>query len=193
MPIGTDNLSSWDIPFGKGTGTTNLERNGRRTPCSRVSDANAVLHAERILILSEFERYLLSWEAWYEIHVLNRTADLARIKAWESKPYFPLYTLLEPRLHLSGLCVSLEHQRRGIGMKLLQHGQEIATEESIPVTLKASVIGRLLYQKCGFKIIDQRALEGGPDTVVMCWEPEHLRGKWLEDVGGGKSNVIGRT
>ncbi|KAF2112894.1 acyl-CoA N-acyltransferase [Lophiotrema nucula] len=155
----------------------------------RDGDANWAHKMRADTLFHKIERYLLSWDLWYHKKFVDRAGDYARVQLYAgleddvSEPLFPLW-------HLGGLAVSPNHQRRGIGRELVEHGQKLATKENVPCTLSSSIIGRDLYRKCGFKIIDVQHVVEGPDEVVMAWEPEHLKGKWLEDIGDGKANVI---
>lgn len=139
---------------------------------------------------TEFERYLLSWESFYESKICDRASDPARIKARNAVADFKFYSQLPNQWHLGMLSVSPKYQRRGVGGKLVQHGQKIAAEENVPVTLDSSVIGRFLYAKNGFKVVEEGEIVDGLYSVAMVWEPEHLKGTWLEDLEDGKARVI---
>jgi hypothetical protein len=52
----------------------------------------------------------------------------------------------------------------------VQYGQRIAEEEKVPVTLNASVVGKELYKKCGFKVVHKEELVEGLFSVFMVWE-----------------------
>lgn len=129
---------------------------------------------------------------FYEAKFLDRASDPERIKAYANTTHYDFYSLLDPRWHVGILGVSTKYQRRGIGGKLIQHVQKLATEENVPITLESSVVGRGLYLKSGFKIVDETKIDEGLDDLAMVWEPEHLKGKWLEDRGDGRANVIAR-
>jgi ribosomal protein S18 acetylase RimI-like enzyme len=143
------------------------------------------------------ERYLLSWELFYESHFLDRVSDQTRVKRFQNTTLLDFYSLLNPRWHLAILAISPNHQRKGIGRKLIRYGQKFAAEESLPMTLEASVVGRGLYAKEGFKVVEEGEIvdEHMARYVVvsMAWEPEGLRGKWLVDRGEGRADVKGRN
>jgi ribosomal protein S18 acetylase RimI-like enzyme len=112
------------------------------------------------------------------------------MKALEKIRGYEFYSYLDPRWHLRMIMVSPKHQRRGIGQKLLDHAQAMARGEDLPITLEASVMGRGLYAKFGFKVVDETEIAEGVHSVAMVWEPEGSKGRWLEDVGDGKANVL---
>ena len=145
----------------------------------------------------ELERYLLSWESFYESHFLDRVSDQARLKQYRNTTILDFYKILDPRWHLGVLAISPNHQRKGVGGKLVRYGQDLAAKENLPITLEASVGGRGLYMKEGFKIVEEGELgvENVAEYVVvsMVWEPEDLRGKWLVDRGEGRADVKGRN
>lgn len=140
----------------------------------------------------EFERHLLSWEMFYERKVLDRAADNKRIAQYMATSHYDFYSILEPRWHLGILGVSPKHQRRGIGGMLVRHGQKLAVQEGLPMTLEASVVGKRLYSKLGFKIVDETELVEGLKGIAMVWEPQGLEGSWLANIEGDKADVKGR-
>jgi len=87
---------------------------------------------------------------------------------------YNIYTKLPSYWHLGLLGVSPRCQRRGIGAKLVAYGQRIAAEEKLPLTLEASVMGRFLYVKMGFQIVEESKIVEGLEGVAMLWEPEGL-------------------
>ncbi|KAF2797556.1 acyl-CoA N-acyltransferase [Melanomma pulvis-pyrius CBS 109.77] len=141
-------------------------------------------------LFNKFERHLLSWELSYETNVLNRISDRARVQEYRDMAHYNLYSKLDPRWHLGLLAVSVNYQRRGIGGKLVKYGQKLAAEENLPLTLESSVAGRGLYLRSGFKIVDESEVVKGLDGLSMVWEPDHLKGKWLEDIGNGRANIL---
>ncbi|KAH7113788.1 acyl-CoA N-acyltransferase [Dendryphion nanum] len=125
----------------------------------------------------KLERYLLSWEAFYEEKLLNRAASLPRLTAFRKSLQPAYHSLLDPRWHLGILAVSPQHQRRGIGSQLLHKLQDLATQEEVPITLEASVSGRGLYLKEGFRVVEQSVIVEGLDGIAMVWEPKMWRGR----------------
>lgn len=98
---------------------------------------------------------------------------------------------INPRWHLGLLCVSPKHQRRGIGGLLLKHGQAMATDEKLPLTLEASIAGRKLYLRSGFKCVDEVKLCEEFADALMVWEPVGMEGTWLEDIKGETAKLKG--
>lgn len=113
------------------------------------------------------------------------------MKLYQNTTLFDFYKMLNPRWHLAVLAISPNHQRKGVGGKLLRYGQRFAAEENLPMTLEASVPGRGLYAKEGFKIVEEGEIGPGYQAVSMVWEPEGLKGKWLIDQGEGRAEVKG--
>ena len=111
------------------------------------------------------------------------------MKSFEKTRNYGFYSTLNPRWHLRMFGVAPKYQRRGIGGKLLKHGQEIARKDDLPITLEASAAARGLYAKCGFKVVDETEVADGVHCVAMVWEPEEREGKWLEDQGDGRAKV----
>lgn len=138
---------------------------------------------------SGFERYLLSWELWYHDWFVDRISNPKHMKIQNSLTY-AFWPPLWPDIHIASLTVFPKFQRKGIGERLVRHVQAIATDENVPVSLQASVVGEGLYLRCGFKIGHERQVDVLRD-VFMVWEPEHLKGKWLEDIGDGRAKIIG--
>lgn len=58
----------------------------------------------------------------------------------------------------------------------------MAAEQRLPVTLEASIPGRKLYLKHGFKIVDEMRLYADVVDVLMVWEPSGMEGTWLENI-----------
>ena len=172
------------------------QRAGEKTPYSTVLDTITIhpyLRNQKLIHIAELERYLISWERFYDAQVLSGASDWQRITAYQRSMQYDFHSLLDPRWHLGLLAVSPRYQRRGVGTNMLQHIQELASTEGVPVTLESSVMARGLYLKSGFRIVDQSEIIAGLDGVAMVWEPAHLKGKWLEDEQEGRARVIGRT
>ncbi|OCL03900.1 acyl-CoA N-acyltransferase [Glonium stellatum] len=112
-------------------------------------------------------------EKWRKDPVMNnRASDRSRALMLGNATEYNIYSQLSSYWHLGLLGVSPRCQRRGIGAKLVSYGQEIAAEENVPVTLEASVMGRLLYAKMGFRIVEESKIIEGLEGVAMLWEPK---------------------
>lgn len=75
---------------------------------------------------------------------------------------------------------------------LIKHAQEIGAREGLPLTLESSVAGRGMYLKNGFKTVHDFKLSDDITDVLMLWEPEELRGKWLEDITEERATIRSR-
>jgi hypothetical protein len=91
---------------------------------------------------------------------------------------FSVYNNLDEYWYLGLLGVDSKFQRRGTRAELVKHGFRMAREGSLPIAVEATVAGKGLYSKLGFKTVQK--LKVGPlkeDIVVMLWEPEELKGR----------------
>jgi ribosomal protein S18 acetylase RimI-like enzyme len=130
---------------------------------------------------AELERMLLSIEMSY-FNLINPVLDKAAMKHFRKVGKWKFYDQLADGgfLHLQSLAVSAKHQGQGIGKALIQWGQKFAVDHQLPVTLEASVTGRIVYGKLGFMIIDRETVSASFEGVAMLWEPPADRGRWLE-------------
>ncbi|KAF6220771.1 hypothetical protein HO133_002451 [Letharia lupina] len=86
----------------------------------------------------------------------RRDADIPRMQAFKKSLGEAKEILLdriygENQLFLLSLATHPDHHRRGAGTMLCRWGMAKAREEGSTVTLFASVIGKMLYEKLGFK------------------------------------------
>ncbi|KAF1957907.1 acyl-CoA N-acyltransferase [Byssothecium circinans] len=138
---------------------------------------------------NKIERKLLDWEKWYDFRFIDRASDPQRIARYMSLTSWEAFPALDSRWHLSILAVPPKHQRRGIGNMLVEHGQKIAADDALPLTLESSVVGRKLYFNRGFKVVGERRIPGEYDDLMMVWESEALKGRWLDESEGNKAIV----
>lgn len=74
--------------------------------------------------------------------------------------------------HVSHLSVDPAYHRRGVATALMENVKCLASKDSLPIVLLASIQGRLLYLKVGFRELGQ-ANEGTLYAAsVMAWYPE---------------------
>jgi ribosomal protein S18 acetylase RimI-like enzyme len=128
------------------------------------------------------ERYLLSWEMYYDQKVLQRAVDPKALQMYAKYKQSNVYDAIDEYWYLSSLGVDPKYQRRGIGAKLVKHGFSMARDGGLPMAVEASVVGKGLYSKLGFKTVQTSKI--GPmsdDVVAMLWEPESQKGRWLEE------------
>ena len=108
--------------------------------------------------------------------------DLKALEMLAGLIQFSVYKTLDEYWYLGLLGVDPKYQRRGIGAKLVKHGFSIARDGGLPVALEASVAGQGLYTKLGFKTIQKSKIGTlSEEIVTMLWEPESLKGRWLEE------------
>ncbi|KAF2646088.1 acyl-CoA N-acyltransferase [Massarina eburnea CBS 473.64] len=138
---------------------------------------------------NKLERKLLEWEAWYDSTFIDRAMDPKRVLGFFKLLDWTQWDTLKSRWHVSILGVSPKYQRRGIGHMLVQQGQKMAAEDGLPLTLESSAAGRRLYFRGGFKNVGEREVYAGYIDLLMVWEPEALRGKWLEEIEGNRAKV----
>jgi GNAT superfamily N-acetyltransferase len=93
--------------------------------------------------------------------------------------------LLEPRygnrrIELAQLVTHPDYQRRGLARELLKRGQQMASGGNFAVGVFASPVGRIVYEKFGFKVLGIAVVraEGETETLelpVLGWEPAKFR------------------
>ena len=117
----------------------------------------------------ELERYLLSWDLYY-LDIISHT-DRDALKKFRDTHY-ETFSPLEASgcWYLANLAVPPTHQRRGIGGTLLTWGTNTATKDRLPIALEASAMGRGVYMKHGFKVVERQQLLEGSEGVAMIWE-----------------------
>lgn len=83
---------------------------------------------------------------------------------------------------LENLVVHKDYQRRGVGALLLKWGLDQAEAERVPCGVESSFAGLRLYDKMGFrKIDDMRYGDKERETMpVMVWEPSGMKGHWFD-------------
>ncbi|WAO94307.1 N-acetyltransferase domain-containing protein [Fusarium falciforme] len=67
----------------------------------------------------------------------------------------------DERWRLAFISVSPNHQRRGIGRKLVQWGLDRSEEEGVAAVLEASDAGKGLYERMGFVEVGKMPFDGG--------------------------------
>lgn len=92
---------------------------------------------------------------------------------------------LTRKLDLESVAVSPEHQGKGIGAAMMKYVTDVLDEKNSPCLLRASVMGKPLYEKFGWKVL--AAFER--DFKEYGWEDKVYRNWYMrrEPVGKGKS------
>ncbi|KAL6720921.1 hypothetical protein ACLMJK_000020 [Lecanora helva] len=81
---------------------------------------------------------------------------------------------------LQNLCVHVDHQRHGIGSRMLDWGKEQAEKERCPIGLESSETARRVYLRSGFRKYGNMHIKGFPidDVPTFIWEPNGMEGQW---------------
>lgn len=115
----------------------------------------------------------------------RKDANYAHMKAYRESSIEAEHRLFEPkygnrRMDLAQLVTHPDYYRQGLARKLVERGQQIATEGNYAIGVFASPMGQALYEKCGFKVLDivvARA-EGESEALefpALAWEPVQFR------------------
>lgn len=106
---------------------------------------------------------------------IRRDGDPKRMQAWTTitaKSKAEVFdSVFGPRqLHLQILATHPNYQRRGAGRALCEWGIRLAERVSVPITVFASPMGSILYQRTGFMPVDEvriKAMEDHDEGVVL--------------------------
>lgn len=136
-----------------------------------------------------FEGRLLSAQVKYEeLITTNPAMDYHNMKRFrtEEDPCLDPIEKVGPHWYCKSLGVAPEAQRKGVGSKLLEWAIDAARKETeqrgiaVPLSLTASVPGKGLYLKKGFRIVAWQKLglegtfEGG---AALIWDPTNT---WIK-------------
>ena len=81
--------------------------------------------------------------------------------------------LKKPHYYLFAVGVDPEHQGKGIGSYLVQHGLSMCNEKGVPGYLECATEKHVrFYQRHGFKVIEDFMLPKGPKVWTMIYEPK---------------------
>lgn len=143
-----------------------------------------------------------SWAHWIEARLLQAQSkynhllitnsamdykNVRRVKT-DDDPCLGPIEKVGPRWHCLALATAPEAQRRGVGSSLIDWGINAAREETeqrgvaVPLSLTASVSGKELYLKKGFRIVAWQKLgsEGNPTFeggAALVWDPTNT---WIK-------------
>ena len=98
----------------------------------------------------------------------DRSVDDSRLAQYNAIHCFPFENYPEIWC-LSAVAVDPDHQCQGIGKTLIEWGIEQASQDNVPVCLEASAKGIGLYEKLGFKVVNELEWEG-ITIMAMMWE-----------------------
>ncbi len=143
---------------------------------------------------SEFEAYLAELQNKYSTFFkLDRSEESSRRAALvDLFEYTFDREIFTEVWYLENLVVHTDYQRRGVGARLVKWGLDQAEAESVPCGLESSFAGLRLYEKMGFrKVNDMRYGDREKETMaVMLWEPSEMQGRWFERA---KAGSVGAT
>jgi GNAT superfamily N-acetyltransferase len=71
------------------------------------------------------------------------------------------YTGSKPHVLLKLLATHPDHHRRGAGRMLLEWGAKSADERGYESFLEATSVGRPLYERCGYKAMEEKPFDAG--------------------------------
>ena len=120
---------------------------------------------------ARLEGALLSVEEWYcEALKADKSVDYAvRDTFFASAP--EEFEDIHEMWKLHNLVTDPKYQRRGVGGRLIEWGQEQARKEGTCVGLTASMVGQQVYRKKGFRMYGVVPCEGFLDVPMMIWVP----------------------
>lgn len=130
---------------------------------------------------ARFERLLLDIEDKYHDFVGNPAMSRSALKMIRGgPPPTSGFSSVPDRWYLANLCITPEHQRRGIGGMLVDWGLERCREEKpqasgapLPAGLIASPAGLGLYKKRGFKVAGWKTIPNIDEAgAEMVWDRE---------------------
>lgn len=145
-----------------------------------------------------FERAAVDLQDWYTLlfNLDCPAGDPVALRRWdgESRKGLTRYFKTEERWWLGLMAVDEGWQGRGVGKRLVGWGMERAKEEGVVCTNIASRIGRKMYGRLGWRVVDwmdysYENVEG--NGAVMVWDglAEWTRGsetgdeRWVERRG----------
>ena len=107
------------------------------------------------MLLAVEDRYL-------ELIYPDRSVDPHRLEQYLASAVdcFP-FSDFPQNWFLSTVAVDPVHQRRGIGQQLIQWGLQQGLQDNVPVGLEASLKGFALYERLGFRTVNELELRPG--------------------------------
>ncbi|KAF6805132.1 acetyltransferase [Colletotrichum sojae] len=118
----------------------------------------------------EGDQAIVGWSKW-NVHESGMPAAKDRVSppSANDEAYRMMFVGLDqmrerlmggkPCVYLHILVVDPKHQRRGVGVQMMTWGMQEAVRLGIPVYLESSVSGHRLYQKVGFKDVEERRVD----------------------------------
>lgn len=128
------------------------------------------------LMPSALERMLLAVEDRYLALIYpDRSVDPHRLEQYLASAVdcFP-FSDFPQNWFLSTVAVDPAHQRRGIGQQLIEWGLRQGLQDKIPVGLEASLKGFGLYERLGFRTVNELEFIPGIVLRAMVYDPNTL-------------------
>lgn len=122
-------------------------------------------------------------ELYLNAFIGNRCVDKKRMALFYAaiKDDFPK-EIFQEYWYLHALAIDPAFQRRGIGGMLTKLGVEQAREDGVCATVEASVPGKPMYERIGFRVIKTVCVDpsaGSDDIPVLVWQPEDSKEDWI--------------
>ncbi|PVI07446.1 acetyltransferas-like protein [Periconia macrospinosa] len=84
-----------------------------------------------------------------------------------------------PQVFLNILCTHPDYRRKGIGAMLLEWGLEVAKDKNVEFWLNSTPVGKPLYERYGFEVVERNTLVPRTDHPDDNWKKIE---KEMEDV-----------
>ena len=139
---------------------------------------------KQITRMPRLEGRLSGLERSYWLNCVDRATSIAARGEYEAA-MADNYKGLEQHVYCFAFAVHPGWRGRGIGKRLLNWGQDLGRRHTLPVVLQSSPMAYSLYLKQGFQTY-MVAHAAVMDVPVLLWEPEQIKGKWLEEAEHGK-------
>ncbi|KAF1995059.1 hypothetical protein P154DRAFT_359261 [Amniculicola lignicola CBS 123094] len=167
----------WDTPAGQEKGTAGFVKRWKNTTINKHGDPNTIF-LKATVTNDKGEKRIVGMATWQQASVVEGWGDVpsedlgdsvdgldekekrfsnqALRSLWKRRVEYTKDKAVtdpeSPAIFVLDMCaVDPAFQRRGIAGKLVEYGLEEAKRRCLEATTEASVMGRMVYQKLGFK------------------------------------------